>query len=253
MKKIIALILSTVLTSILVAQNEVQSPLRFDLKMVQHIGLSQWSSAGYVNDGLPKASLTELRAELRHIRQHIGFFADMGIGIMPAPEMRSLNLDRMPMPHSGTQYFLRETLSESGRGGASAHFKMTGGLAGKIPTNNDNFTIMPYLGVGFLTMPQRRYEVILKENGSNMQFQTTYVWNDGGTHNQYAIPPLGYVTGRLNFKYNRIVLGLEYTWFFTSVDFYAQHINMFNANIRRDFRVIGNNMNMLGVSLGVSF
>jgi hypothetical protein len=162
MKKSIVLILSIVLTNALLAQNEIKSPIGFELKIVQHIGLNQWSSVGYVNDGLPKASLTELRTELNVIDKYVGYFVDMGIGIMPAPEMRSLNLDRMPMPHSGTQYFLRETLSESSRSGASVHFKMTGGLAGKISTNNDNLTIMPYLGVGFLTMPQRRYEVILK-------------------------------------------------------------------------------------------
>jgi hypothetical protein len=87
-----------------------------------------------------------------------------------------------------------------------------------------------------------------------MQFQTTYVWNDGGEDfGSESVPLLGYLTGKLNFKYNRIVLGLEYAWFFTSIDFYAQHINTFNANIQRDFRVKGNNMNTLGISLGVSF
>jgi hypothetical protein len=183
---------------------------------------------------------------------HFGFFVDMGVGIMPAPRMRSLDLNRMPMPHSGTQYFLRETLQDADRNGASAHFKMTFGLTGKIQTNRENLTIMPYLGLGLLTMPKRTYDIILKEYGSNMQFQTTYIWN----HNDDEFTnssPLGYLNGRLNFRYKNILLGLEYTWFFTTIDFYAKHVNMFNANIRRDFSITGNRMNMLGISVGISF
>ena len=253
MKKIITSLFSIVLTYTLSAQNENTSKIRgwFDFQASQHIGLNQWINIGYVNDGLPGTSLTEFRGVLNLLDKHFGFFADMGIGIMPAPKMKSLDLSRMPMPHHGTQYFLRETLQETDKNSASAHFKMTFGLIGKIPTNKENLTIMPYLGLGFLTMPKRTYDVVLKENGSNMQFQTTYIWNHND--NEYNNnSPLGYLNGRLNFKYRNILLGLEYTWFFSTIDFYARHTNTFNANIERDFNVKGNKLNTLGISVGIS-
>jgi len=166
-----------------------------------------------------------------------------------------LNLDNVPMPRNDRHYYLRETLSESGQNNTSLHFKMTFGLFGAIPAS-ENLTVMPYFGIGFLTMPQRKHEIILKEHGSNMQYQTTYIWNyNNDTHNSGAT--LGFLTGRLNFSYkisskSRLLVGLEYTYFFSTLDFYARHTNMFNANIERDFIITGNNMNMLGISVGIS-
>ena len=269
MKKFTSLLLAITLTQTLLAQISYQEtePLFrkkskgwIDFQIAQHIGLNPWSSVGYVNDGFPAASLTEFRGVLSYLPgSHFGIFADMGIGIMPAADMKSFNPERMPMPHSGTQYYLREMISESGNGKTSAHFKMTFGFLGKIPAR-ENLTILPYLGVGFLTMEQRRYEMILKEQGSNIQYQTTYIWNhsdDGNEHDSNSSPG-GYLTGRLNFKYklspkSNLLLGVEYTWFMNTLNFYGQYINTFNANIERNFTVKGNKMNMLGLSVGISF
>lgn len=148
-------------------------------------------------------------------------------------------------------------LSEScGGNNASTHFKMTFGLFGDIPAN-EKLTVMPYFGVGFLTMPQRKYEIILKEQGSNIQYQTTYIWNYSDDEYDDTTTP-GYLTGRLNFKYkisqkSSLLLGLEYTWFLNTLDFYGKHTNTFNANIERNFSVKGNKMNMLGISVGIRF
>ena len=260
MKKVIISILVIALMQSLLAQNSSVEYKKkwFDLQIAQHLGLSQWSNADYVNRGLPSTALTEFRGIGNLLfTPNIGVFADLGIGIMPAPEMRSFNLDRMPMPNNGTQYYLREMLSDGGGGNASAHFKMTFGLFGAIQSS-ENLTIMPYFGVGFLTMPQRRYEVLLKEHGSNMQYRTTYIWNYNiDEYDDTAVTP-GYLTGRLNFKYKlannaNLLFGLEYMWFLNSLDFYGKHTNTFNANIERDFSVNGNKINMLGISVGLSF
>jgi|GEM_PF-1722848 len=265
MRKSIILFLTIVLTQSLSAQNdhteneqEKEKALGWlDFQVAQHIGLNQWSSTASVNDGFPTASLTEFRGvcNIYVPKIYVGFFADMSVGIMPAPEMRTLTLDRMPMPYNGMQYYLRDILSESDNGSASAHFKMTFGLFGKIPAN-EKLAVMPYFGVGFLTMPQRRYEVILKEQGSNMQYHTVYSWNH--KENEEDSSSLGYLTGRLNFNYKlsqklNLLMGLEYTWFFNTLDFYGKYSNTFNANIERDFSIKGNKMNMLGVSVGISF
>jgi len=265
MKKFITLLGVIALTQTLSAQRFVngvyvgERQVWFDLQIAQHIGLNPWSSASYVNDGFPAPSLTEFRGVLNGYLTdlHFGFFMDMGLGIMPAAGMKSFSPERMPMPRSGTQYYLREMLSESGNGNASAHFKMTVGLFGKIPAG-EKLTIMPALGVGFLTMNQRKYEMILKEEGSNMQYQTTYIWNCIKDNEHQNAAPSGYLTGRLNFKYkisdkSHLLLGLEYAWFFNTLDFYGRYINTFNANIERDFSVKGNKMNMLGISVGISF
>jgi len=259
MKKNILLLLTIALAYSLSAQNNHLAGKKsgFDLQIVQHVGLNPWSSADYANDGFPSPELTEFRGVFNLYPDHpIGAFIDMGIGVMPAPNMRSLSLDRIPMPYNGTQYYLRDVLSQSGNGNASVHFKMTLGFFGNI-RNNERLTIMPYLGVGFLTMPQRSYEVLLKEQGSNMQYQGIYGWNSKGTDEYGSIPSPGYLTGRLNFKYKlskaSLLLGLEYTWFMNTLDFYGKYTNVFNANIQRDFSAKGDNMNMLGISVGISF
>ncbi len=231
-----------------------------DLQAIQHIGLSNWSDAGYVNEGLPAPSITEIRGILNCllIGTAFGGFIDMGIGIMPAPDMKSLNLDRMPMPHSGTQYYLREMLSESGSNKISAHFKLTGGIFADLQVT-DKLTIMPHLGIGGISMSQRSYEAILKEQGSNMQYDTKYVWGyENSEYDNEESAILGYLTGRLNFKYkispkSSLLFGLEYTYFFNTLDFYSKYYNTFNGNIQRDFIVKGNKMNMLGISVGISF
>jgi hypothetical protein len=136
---------------------------------------------------------------------------------------------------------------------------MTLGLFGKIPAN-EKLSVMPYFGIGFLTMQQRKYEVILKEQGSNMQYQTLYVWNcKHGNEYGYDKPTHpAYIVGRLNFKYkfsqkSSLLLGLEYTWFLNTLDFYGRYTNTFKANIQRDFNEKGEKMNMLGISVGISF
>ena len=252
MKKATILFLTIALTQSILAQDSVTESkmIWLDLRIAQHIGLNSWSGAGYINDGLPATALTEFRGTLNMINSYVGVFADMGIGIMPAPKMKTFSLDRMPMPHSGTQYYLREMLYESGSVKASAHFKMTFGLFGNLPAN-ENLSIMPYFGIGFIIMPQRKYDMILKEHGSNMQYRTTYIWNQTKYDNAAT---LGYLTGKLIFSHkSNFLLGLEYTWFMNTLDFYGKYTNTFNANIERDFKVKGNNMSMLGVSLGLSF
>ena len=89
--------------------------------------------------------------------------------------MKSLDLGLMPMPVNGTQYYLREVRSESSVTNTSAHFKFTAGLMSDLKVTG-KLNIMPYFGVGGLTMSRRNYEILLKEAGSNMQYNTKYVW-----------------------------------------------------------------------------
>jgi len=266
MKKNIIILLIVVLVQSLSAQNDIvkvkkiEKKAWIDLQLMQHIGLNQWGD-GYLHDGLPQAAITEIKTSfnLYMARPYFGTFVDMGLGFMPAPKMRSLTLDKLPMPHSGTKYYVREITSESGNTGTTTHFMMTFGLFGKIPAN-EKFSVMPYFGVGFLTMPQRKYSIILKEHGTNMQYHAVYVWNcKSGNENGYdgATQP-AYLTARLHFKYklpqkSSLFVGLEYTWFLSTLDFYGRFTNIFNANVQRNFTVKGEKMNMLGISVGLSF
>lgn len=234
----------------------------FGLQLVQHAGLNRWSSETYVNRGLPAPLITELRGMLNiSFNRYTGMFMDMGMGLMPAPRMKTLDMNLMPVPYTGTQYYLRDTWSSYDNGNATGvRFKMTAGLFGNIPTNHPNLTIMPFLGIGFMTMPQIRYEVTLKEHGSNMEYRTTYIFNskyEGGQNLQQQSSP-GYITGRLNFRYNtpgmsHILFGLEYTRLINTIDFYGKHTNTFNANIGKEYSTTGNKVNLLGISIGMSF
>jgi hypothetical protein len=233
---------------------------QFDLQVVQHIGLNRWSDVGYASAGLPKTSVTELRGVFSFHpfrRPVLGFFADAGLGVMPAAEMRSFDPERVPMPNSGTRYYLRETLSEAGLSNA-IQMKLTAGMFANIAAT-DRLSIMPHLGVGIMTMSSRRYEVILKEDGSNMQYNAMYRWGGNKSEEYTSDTPLGYVTGRLNFEYNmggrrtNLLLGIEFTHFFDTPNFYGRFTNTFNGNVQRRFMVEGNRVNMLALSVGVAF
>ena len=259
MKKIILSILTIVTALSLYAQdNKRVKRVWADIQFAQHIGLNSWSDMDYANDGIQTASLSEIRSAINFYFRpsKFGGFVDMGLGIMPAPKMRSFNLDRMPMPHMGTQYYLREMISQSGPKSASAHFKIGTGVFGEFKAT-ENLIVMPYLGIGGLTMARRSYEMILKEEGSNTQYNTIYTWGNNSDENS-NVDMLGYLNARLNFKYklnkrSSLSFGLEYTYFLNTIDLHARYANTFNGNIQRRIKVEGNNMNMLGISVGISF
>lgn len=264
MKKNIILLLSIAFAQIFFAQNSAveQTPKSrsgwFDIQVVQHFGLNNWSDVSYVNKGFQGKSLTEFRGIMNIAGRYWGVFADMGIGVMPEPKFETSGIDQLPMPNNGTKYYVRDVLNNSVSSGSKAHFKMTFGLSGNIPVD-ENLTIMPYLGVGFMTMQQRECVVLLKEEGSNMQYNARYIWNCKETNEDYdSKKNPGYLNVRLNFKRKisektNLLLGLEYTHFLHTVDFYAHYSNSFNANIERKINVEGNRMNMLGISVGLSF
>lgn len=247
----------------LMAQRASVSPGKkgwIDLQAVQHIGLNSWNDTGYAKDGLPPTSVTEVRGAVNFfiVNRVVGAFFDMGVGITYAPDMKSLDLDKMPMPHSGTKYYLREVYSESGPTKASAHFKATTGFFADF-RSTDKLNVMPYLGIGMMTFRNREYVIALKEDGSNMEYNTSYFWGrDSSDYDDAGTTVLGYITGRLNFRYKTgsatsLLFGLEYTWFMNDLRFYGKHANAYNGNVQRSFTVKGNNVSMLGVTVGISF
>ncbi|NDW12898.1 hypothetical protein D0T50_08330 [Bacteroides sp. 214] len=227
-----------------------------DLQIGQHIGFNNWISVDNLSEALPSASITELRAvaNIYLSNPQFGMYIDAGVGIMPGASMKSFDINRMPMPNSGTQYYLREIISESGRSSTSANFKIGAGLFADFRAN-EKLDVSPYLGVGGIVMPDRSYEVRLKEQGSNMEYRSTYEWSRNPTSDGVM---LGYLTLRLNFRYkiwpkSSLLLGLEYSYFFDTLNFYSSHTNVFNGNIQRRTETKGDNMSMLGITVGVSF
>jgi len=267
MKKYIILALITILVQSLYAHDSdstvkiktIERRFWFDIKFTQHIGLHPWGES-YLNDGLPKAMISELSTSfnLYLARPYFGIFVDMGVGFMPAPKMKSLELDKLPMPRSGIKYYSREILSEHGNTGTTTHFTMNFGIMGRMPIT-EKLSLLPCVGIGFMTMSQRKYEVLLKEQGTNMQYNTVFAWNGtSGDEDSHSTKTLASLTGRLVLKYklsrkSSVFLGLEYKWCLNSLYFSARYTNTFNANIQRDFVIEGEKMNMLGVSVGVSF
>lgn len=256
-RNIIALWIVLLLSLPVSAQQEKKKVVGFDVQLAQQIGLKNWSGVSSVDDGFPKASLTELKGvfNIRFGRSCVGAFADAGIGLMPAPKMGTFTTDRMEMPHSGTKYYLREMLSESGSRHATPHFKAATGLFMDIQAG-EKVRVMPYVGVGFMTMSGRSYTMILKEQGSNLEYRARYSWNESEYGTDTSAP--GYLTGRLNVKYKvaqkmSLLLGLEYMWVFDRLNYSASFSNVYNQNIEKVVHVQGERMSMLGLSLGLSF
>ena len=234
---------------------------RFDFQLVQHAGTNAWNDNDFAADGFPRHRMTDLRGVLgfKPYGLPVGAFFDMGVSVMPSPDMRSFDFGRLPKPDNGAKYFVRELLSASGDEGESAHFKISVGVFGDFRVT-DRLAFMPHLGVGGFTMQRRNYTAVLKEDGSNTMWEASYVWGKSAGDNHYNTggEMFGYVVGRLNFRYEistsaHLLVGLEYTHCYRSANFYGRFRNSFNNNIQREFALPGNKMNMLGLSLGLSF
>ncbi len=259
MKKILTLVIA--LAAFAAASQAQDAPRRhrvvwFDFQLAEQVGINQWSEAGFVSDRLPRTSLTEFRAVFNvRFPRYLGIFTDMGVGFMPASPASDFNLASFPGPARGGRYFLKEEYDNTISSEASAHFKMTWGFFGHFPTQG-KFDIKPYVGVGFLTMATPRYSCVIKEENTNMMYRADYMWLNDDSYSDGTA--LGYLTGRLNFAYrlNRntnLLFGFEYTWIFDRADFYADYTNTFNGNVYGSYYKKGNRMNMLGLSVGVSF
>ncbi len=230
-----------------------------DIQAVQNFGINKWSDTDYVNDGFPRTSLTELRGVFNAylISPSLGAFVDMGLGVMPAPPMKSFDARRLPKPDSAHDYYVRR-VSESGESRANAHFRISAGLFGEVYATQ-RIAVMPYIGVGGITMTRRTFNVGYKEDGSNMEYDTKYIWGrkSGGEFDGNG-EMLGYFTARVNLRYEldprtNLLIGLEYTHLWDSTHFYEQHTSVFNKNVQRKSTIKCNKMNMLGISVGVSF
>lgn len=238
-------------------QNLREPRVWFDFQIAQSFGLNNWNRVKFASDRLPRTSSTDLRTTFNiYLFRPVGFFCDMGIGIMPAPRDGFSEPDAQAALSSGIPYYTKEITVENGSQTASGHFKMTFGLFGKIPAT-EKLSVSPYFGIGFMSMTSPTCEAILKEQDTNMQHTARYQWF--GQDDEYDnSTSLGYLAFRLRFAYRvspklNLLFGAEYTWFPDRADFSETYTNYFNRNIVKTIRHEGNRLNMLGLSLGISF
>lgn len=230
-----------------------------DFQAAQSIRLGAWNDFDPAADGFPGRSMTELRAvaNFRLVNpSKLNLFADMGLGVMSASPMDEFRLEGLPVPNANEHYFLRDIRSESGTGRASAHFRVTVGLSSEFRLD-ERWSVLPALGVGGMAMPQRRFETVLKEEGSNNQYEADYAWGGSGLEDWGSTMP-GLWTARLHFRRpigrgTSLLVGMEYTQLFNTVDFHSRFIHSFNSDVRRELSAYGNKVGFLGISAGISF
>ena len=242
------------------AQNTKDRKVRFDLQLVQSFGLNDWSSVKFASNRLPRtSSSTDLRASLNiHIIKRVaGIFGDMGVGIMPAPRNGLSDPAAQATSTLGARYYTKEITLEEGNQSANAHFKMTFGIFGKLSIANQ-LSMSPYLGIGFMTVSAPTCEAILKEHNSNMQYIARYQWFGQDEYDYGNTITHPYLAFRLRFAHHlpskrNLLFGVEYTWFAERANFSESYTNYFNYNIVRTITHKGNQLNMLGFSVGISF
>ena len=229
----------------------------FSLQIAQSFGLNEWNRVKFASDRLPSvASTTDLRLSLHlHIiRRTAGIFSDIGVGVMPAPRDGFSDPATQAYIATGIPFHTKEITVENGYQTASAHFKATFGIFGKIPIG-EKFSVSPVFGVGFRTISAPICEAVIKEQDTNMQYIARYQWFE---QRENIEPTIGYLACRLRFAYhisprNHLLFGVEYTWHITPADFSETYTNYFNYNIVRTTNHKGNQVNMLGLSLGITF
>jgi hypothetical protein len=242
------------------AQNDREQKFRVERQLAQSFGLYDWNSVKFASDRLPRAtSSTDLRASvnLYVIKRAVGIFSDMGVGIMPAPRDGLSDPAEQAAFTSGIPYYTKEITADNGNQSASAHFKMTFGIFGKI-SMSDKLSVSPRFGGGFMTISSPSCKAVLKEHDSNMQYTAHYQWFGVGDYSYSNEAMLSYLTFRLRFDYRfapkrYLLFGIEYTWFANRSDFTERYTNYFNYNLVRTINHKGNQLNMLGCSIGVSF
>jgi len=242
------------------AQEMRERKVMFDLQLAQSIGINDWSRVKFASDRLPRASsLTDLRAtfNLYVIRRTTGIFYDIGVGIMPAPRNGFSDPATQATVTSGIPYYTKEIIEENGSESASAHFKMTFGFFSKFSIT-DKFSMSPSLGAGLMTTFVPACEAVLKEHNSNMQYIARYHWFGQDEYGYSYKASLGYLAFRLRFAYHimpksNLLFGIEYTLFPVRAEFSESYTNYFNHNLTKTINHAGNRLNMLGISLGVTF
>ncbi|MDR2886191.1 MAG: hypothetical protein LBU95_05360 [Rikenellaceae bacterium] len=256
MKKLYSFALAVLCCSALGAQiqKDPHTPW-IDLQLVQHIGINSWSDSPQVADRMQRPVNTDLRGVFNwNFASPVGLFGDMAVGFAPAARNAEMDPNDFPGARSSGHYYLRETVSDGISRDAGVNFKMTAGVFGNF--RNEKLSVRPYFGVGFVTMTRPYYEGVIKQQNTNNQYNARYDWitddPDAGSS-----ATLGYLSARVNFAYKLgdmgLLLGLEYTYYFTRADFYATYTNSFNDSMVRNYSLRGNQMKMLGISVGITF
>ena len=264
MKKISLLSIILLLSAISINAQDIQLIQQtpkgwFDFQIVQSFGFNDWHRVKFASDRLPNtSSSTDLRLALNLllIRKTVGIFGDMGVGIMPAPRNGLSDPAAQATIATGILYYTKEKTVEKGSQTASGNFKMTFGIFGKIPVG-EKLSVLPYFGTGFTSISAPTCEAILKEHDSNMQYIARYQWFDQDEYSSNSYP-LTHLDFRLRFAYHisqkhNFLFGIEYTWYSERINFSETYTNYFNHNIVKTIHHEGNRLNMLGLSLGISF
>jgi len=262
MKKISLLSTLLLLCSVLINAQEDTPQKRnawFDFQIAQSFGLNDWNRIKFASDRLPRASFsTDLRTTFNvYIVRPVGFFCDMGVGIMPAPRNGFSDPAAQATLFTGIPYYTKEMTVEKGYQTTSGHFKMTFGLFGKISAA-EKLSVLPYFGIGFMTISAPTCEAILKEHDSNMQYTARYQWFGQNEYDYNTAASLGYLAFRLRFAYHispklDLLFGADYSWYPDRANFSETYTNYFNHNIVKTIEHKGNRLNMLGLSFGISF
>jgi hypothetical protein len=244
------------------AQDIQERKIRFDMQIAQSFGLNDWNKTKFASDRLPRSSSsTDLRATINMyiIKRIIGLFYDMGAGIMPAPRNGLSDPAKQAAFATGIPFYTKEITVENGSQSASALFKTTFGIFGKFPIA-DRISVLPYFGVGSMAISAPNCEAILKEYDTNMQYTARYQWfeQNDNAYDYSNATALSYLACRLRFAYHispkyDLLFGLEYTWYNTRANFFETYTNYFNHNIVKTINHKGNQLNLPGFSVGISF
>ncbi len=231
----------------------------FDLDAAQSFGLQKWSDNRFVNDAMNKASSTDLRETFNwRWARGFGFFQDLSLSIHPGTDGVGEDLSGVMPDRLNGQYHFKEFSAQNMGDHAGLYVKMTFGFFGQFKVN-DRWQVMPYAGIGFMTINSPRLSAVIKEQGTNTYYNVTASWF-GDYYDEFApdFATLGYLSGRLKFvhpigKRTNLIFGIEYTWVFDEVDFQSTFTHMYNDRIVRTYSLKGNEMSWVGLSAGISF
>lgn len=216
----------------------------FDIQYVQTARLNDWNDVPYLEKQMPGRFSSNFRLAF-NVNPVGGFDLWGGIewGISYPKHRDRVSGSSFPMTQ-GKEYYLTDTGKIDGSMNLAS---LSCGVSYSFKAGD--WRISPGLGLAWQYLVAFDYKVTLKEKYSNTVIEQNYYW-DGGAVIPCLVPRIQFA-----WKYDRhnsLLLGLEWRHALKTTDFNMTSTEVYSS-LRRTASLPGNRIDVLGVSVGISF
>lgn len=252
MKKVLVIILF-MLGTVLAVQAQDNKRVWFDISLQQNIELNDWYDNKDLNYLMPRIQTPNLKVKIGwDILPNWGVFGDVSFGMVSYK--KGFDKTNMLGEFDTGNYYIsdmwhRDNSDDKVRG------LITLGSFYKFRYNKWDF--IPYLGIGFdeACVPFASYTA--KEKGSNNKYKVFYEWMGKQLYDESNIKKVALsleLVAAYKLRPNtHITFGINYRYSLYKAKFKAVVSDYYDQSFVREIPVEGNNLQTLGISVGIRF